>query len=139
MTLDQHPGSSDSSIESALAMTASLEWADRAEGIRLLATHFTDPRASAQIVRGLGDLDTAVVAEATGVLVRAGGVAGMRAALQQLALSDDDAGYHIRNRLVELWMDGYPVLDVIRGIVSEEPPGPVREGAYEMLDLLEGS
>ena len=105
--------------------------------MRLLAYHIGDPRARAQLARGLSDLDTAVVAEATDVLARVGGIAGMRDALRHLAMSDDDAGYHIRDRLVEIWMDGYPVLDVIREILREEPPGATRDGASEMLDLLE--
>lgn len=118
-------------------MAASSDWTDRAAAIRLLASHIGDPRARAQLLRSISDPDTAVVAEATDVMVRDGGVAGMRDALQHLALSDDDTGYHIRDRLVEIWMDGYPVLDVVREILRKEPPGATREGALEMLDLLE--
>ena len=137
MNSDQHPEGRDSSVDSALAMAASSNWTERAAAMRLLAYHIGDPRARAQLARGLSDLDTAVVAEATDVLARVGGIAGMRDALRHLAMSDDDAGYHIRDRLVEIWMDGYPVLDVIREILREEPPGATRDGASEMLDLLE--
>jgi HEAT repeat protein len=118
-------------------MAASSDWADRTAAVRLLGNHIGDPRARVQLVRAISDRDTAVVAAATDVLVRVGGVAGMRDVLQQLARNDDDTGYHIRDRLVEIWMHGFPVLDVVREILTDEPPGATRDGASEMLDLLE--
>ena len=118
-------------------MAASTDWADRATAVRQLTNHVGDSRARAELVRGLGDVDTAVVAAATGVLVRVGGVAGMRDVLQHLARSDDETGYHIRDRLIELWMGGYPVLDAVRNILRGEPPGPICDGASEILQLLE--
>jgi HEAT repeats len=136
VTSGQHPQGRDDSVESALTLAASPHWADRAEATQLLANHVADPRATAALMRGLDDPDTAVVAAATEALVRGGGVAGMRAVLGQLAVGDDDAGYHIRDRLVEMWLDGYPVLDAVQAILAQEPLGAARDGASEMLELL---
>lgn len=137
MSPDPYSERNETSVDSALAMSASLNWMERAAAIRLLANHIGDPRARAQLVQGLSDSDTAVVVEATELLVRDDGIRGMRDVLSYLAISEDDAGYHIRDRLVEMWLNGYPVLDIVQEVLREEPPGPIRQGASEMLDLLE--
>jgi hypothetical protein len=136
MTSDPRSKDQDSPIETALDMAASSDWSDRAAAVRLLARHIGDQRARAQLLLSMSDVDTAVVEIATDALVRVGGIEGMRAALRQLTLSEDDVGYHIRDTLVHIWMDGYPVLDVVNEILRDEPPGAAHEGALEMVDLL---
>ncbi len=139
VTSDRQQTESNGSVELALAMATSSNWADRAAAVRILAGHIDDPRTRVQLSRSMGDLDTAVVAETIKAAVTAGGIAGTRDALQHLATSGDDIGYYIRDQLVELRMDGFPVLDVVREILREEPAGAHRDGALELIDLLKAT
>lgn len=137
MMANRSEGLSPKPVDAALTAATSAEWSDRLNAVRFLAGSADSPRVLDQLVRSLDDLDTAVVEEAVEALVRAGGSRGLHEVLQHLAVGEDDVGYHIRDRLVKIWLDGFPILDWLREILRDEPTSVAGVGALEIVDLLE--
>ena len=126
----------ENSLQHALSLAASDAWQDRKLAARVLARYADNESAFAVLVRMLDDPDTAVIEESVTSLVVARERRGLMEVLRQLGLSDDNAGYHIRDRLTALWLDGTPVADRCREVLLSEPEGPVRDAALEMIEEL---
>jgi hypothetical protein len=128
------------SFDAALvAASSSPDWQERINVVRLLASQADDPRAFDELTRRLDDADTAVIEAAVEALVRGAGTAGLREVLPALASSEDNAGYYIRDTLAEMSWNGYPLIARVRALLHDATSAAVRDGAAEMIDLLERS
>lgn len=125
----------DEALEQALAASRSHRWGARAAGVRALADHLPSSPARDRLVALLDDEDTAVVAEAAEGLAVAGGREGLEVALIALAEGPDDAGYHIRDRLIAICAERPSVLDRIREVAAAGRE-PARSGAAELLQEM---
>jgi hypothetical protein len=135
---NQADGVPPQSLDAALVAVTSPDWETRLDAVGLLAARVDDSRVFSEMVRRLDDADIAVIEEAAEALVRGGGSVGLREVLRWLGANDDNAGYHIMNRLGVMWLDGFQLLDGLHEILDQQPTGATREGVLEMLDLLEG-
>ncbi|WP_322747577.1 MULTISPECIES: hypothetical protein [unclassified Frankia] len=124
------------SLEEELQAAASEDFKERADAARALAGHLDVPVAFNQLVTMLDDADIAVIEVAVEVLAIGGGIAGLTEVLRALGANDDNAGYHIRDKLASLWLDGIPILDRCQEILSQGHSGAVREGVSEMIEIL---
>lgn len=127
------------SLEEALRWAGSPNWRSRCDSALALAGHVEAAAAFEQLVKMLDDSDTAVIEVATRSLTTAAGQRGLVEVLQVLAGSEDNVGYFIRDALVALWLDGTPVLELCRAILDAEVSDPAREGAAEMINVLNAS
>jgi hypothetical protein len=128
--------SDDISLEHALFLAQSWGWSRRKLAARALARYAEDDRAFEALDKMLDDADIAVIEESVASLTVGAGKRGLREVLRRLALSEDNAGYHIRDKLASLWFDGVPVLDLCREIASAESEKSVSEGAMEMIQFM---
>lgn len=135
MNPDQETGNVIS-LEDALSMAQSAIWSQREAAARVLAPYAENPLAFEALARMLDDPDTAVIEASTASLTTGGGKRGLAEILKKLAFAEDNVGYHIRDSLAALWLDGVPVLDLCRDIVLSEPKGPLTEAAEEMIQEL---
>jgi hypothetical protein len=124
------------SLGQALRLAASPSWRNRCDAALGLTGHVEAPAAFARLVELLDDPDTAVIEMAARSLTTAAGQRGLAEVLQALARSEDNAGYHLRDVLVALWLDGTPVLESCRAILDAEVSEGAREGAREMIKVL---
>lgn len=124
------------SLDDALGLAESNVWQHRQLAARAMAHYLENKLAFAALVRMLDDSDTAVIETSVVSLTVAGGRNGLAEVLKKLALSDDNVGYHIRDRLVELSLEGTPIADFCRDILASEPKDLLRDGALEIAQVL---
>ncbi|MEN3359407.1 MAG: hypothetical protein V7637_3389 [Mycobacteriales bacterium] len=122
-------------FEHALTQAAASDWSDRVDAARILKHHVDRPAAFRKLVEMLDDRNLAVIEEAVESLV-ASGLPGMREVLKALYEGEDDAGYHIRDRLNSLWLDGMPILEWSRQLAGESESASVRAGAAEIISQV---
>lgn len=135
MNPDQDAGN-EISLEDALSLAQSAIWSQREMAARALAPYAENQLAFETLARMLDDPDTAVIEASTASLTTGGGKRGFAEVLKKLALAEDNIGYHMRDRLVALWLGGVPVLDLCRDIVVSEPKGSLTEAAADMIQEL---
>jgi len=126
----------DVSLDRALHLAESDAWQERELAARVLARYSANQSAFEALIRMLDDRDTAVIEGSVASLATSGGKPGVAAVLERLAFADDNAGYHIRDKLVALWLDGVPILDLCREIVSSEPENSLSIAAREVIEDL---
>jgi hypothetical protein len=124
------------SLEGALALAESAMWRERELAARVFACYATDQSAFNALVNMLDDPDTAVIEASTESLTSGGGERGFSCVLKKLALSDENVGYHIRDKLVALWLDGVPVLEMCRDIVSRRENDSLAQAAMGLIQEL---
>jgi HEAT repeat protein len=122
--------------DALLAAAQSPDWSTRCKAVRILAQSLDDPRAVAQLTRSLNDSDTAVVEEATEVLATSGGLGGLREVLRQLSTGEDDVGYHIRDRLINMWFQGFPLISDLARIRDGDADAGIRDAAGQLIAEL---
>jgi HEAT repeat protein len=125
-------------IQKLLNDLRSSEWRVRAAGARSVAPYIGDDRAMSTLVELLSDPDTAVVEAAVHTLVVSGGERGIVPVLAAFADSPDDIGYHIRDALVDIWMNGFALEEMCKNVLAERSPGSATRGALEVLATLSG-
>jgi hypothetical protein len=91
-----------------------------------------------QLALLLDDEDTAVIEAAAETLVTAGRDMGLALVLQALADSPDDVGYHIRDKLITIWLDGFPLKEACSALLAGDSSELQVRGAREMLEALGG-
>jgi hypothetical protein len=121
------------SLDNALILAESAKWHQRELAARVFARYVDDRRAFDALVIMLDDPDTVVIEASTASLTIAGGRLGLVEVLKKLAIAEDNAAYHMRDELVALWLNGVPVLELCREIVSSEPAGGLSAIAGEMI------
>jgi len=126
------------SLEQSLDEAQSPDWQRRSAAASALAAHVDEPVAVEQLVKLLDDADTAVIDEAARSLATAAGLPGLAEVLTALATSQDDVGYHLRDTLVGLWLDGSPILERCRAVLAAGFGPQARAGASEMISILAG-
>ncbi len=122
----------------ALADSRSLAWKARAGAAVELGRLLPCDEAINRLAELLGDEDMAVELEATEVLARFGGQAGMVAILGELGrrVDDPDSDY-IAYRLQELQTNNrFPILQNAREILNQSPPSDVSEGINQIEQLF---
>lgn len=134
-SLDKEP-EPETSLEDALGLADSSVWQNRQRAARSLAHYLDNEFAFETLVKLLDDSDTAVIETSMVSLTAAWGMRGLAEILKKLALSNDNVGYHIRDKLVALNLEGIPIADFCRGILSSEPGDLLREGALEIIQVL---
>jgi hypothetical protein len=126
----------DEALEQAIRSSGDDRWSERVEAVEVLGTYLQRPEAFDRLTVMLDDSDTAVVEAAVETLAKGGGVGGMKAILKALSDADTQVGEHIRDRLVSLWLNGSPISERIREILTENLSAEVRDGAIEMIKAL---
>lgn len=124
---------SEVSLEDALALAGSGAWNQRELAARALNHHAENQLAFDTLVKMLDDPDTSVIEASTESLTAGSGRRGLAEVLKKLALADDNVGYHIRDKLSALWLDGVPVLDFCREIAADDSEDSPGETAREMV------
>jgi hypothetical protein len=119
-----------------LVRARSRDWRTRLASARSLAGHIEDDAAFHELVRLLSDDDTAVVEEVAGILVELGGEKGLARVLTVLADGPDDIGYHLRDKLVSLWLDGTDIQELSERILRQGGSASARAGAAEILQVF---
>ncbi|SOD72774.1 HEAT repeat protein [Jatrophihabitans sp. GAS493] len=136
MTSDTSDDLPDATLEEHFAAIDSPDFSIRVEAVRALERDGISERVFERLVQCFDDPDTAVGEEAAAVLARSGGLNGLRAVMVELANDDDNLGYFIRDRLIEMWVGGYPLDHRLGEVLSAEPSDAVREGVLEMYSVM---
>ncbi|MEV6323051.1 HEAT repeat domain-containing protein [Nocardia sp. NPDC051787] len=125
-------------LTQALADSRSVDWKVRESAAIELGRLLPSDEAMNRLAELLGDENMAVELEATEVLARFGGHAGLVAILGELGrrVDDPDSDY-IAYRLQELQTnDQLPILQNAREILSQSPPSDVSEGINQIEQLF---
>lgn len=125
-------------LQSILLQSQSDDWSARERSAVDLASFLPDPVAFDRLTALLSDPDIAVQVEASGSLVRVGGVRGLRSVLDELGRRvDDPDADHIAYKLQELQgLEDVQVLELARKIAVESPSDAVRSGIAEIEKLF---
>jgi len=125
-------------LSAAIETLRSESWNQRVSAVQVLAGALHDRSIMSTLAGALDDADTAVTEEAVSALVVHGGTEGLRSVLAFLAVGDDQAGYHVRDKLVSLALAGFPLEAVLKSDSIQSASESVRSGANEVLSALGG-
>lgn len=133
---DDHSDREAMTLGDAVRKAANADWHIRLESVSDLVRHIHCDVAFEQLVVMLNDDDTAVIVAAVAGLVQSAGIKGLAKVLEVLASSEDEVGYFVRDKLVEMWLAGAPIIEFCNELIASDCPPLAREGASEMLDIL---
>jgi hypothetical protein len=105
---------------------------------RLSAIHRLAPRVNeADVFEAflscLTDEDVLVIQEAARALVLGESERGLRQILESIATGVDSVPENLADVLFALFRNGYPLDERLRQVVSDEPPGALRNTALDLL------
>lgn len=124
----------ESAVEAVVSRSRDLDTGIRVASVRELAQWIDQPAALDRLIEMLHDQNVTVMVDATEVLARRGGAAGIRGILEEIGRSEDDADVdYIMYKLEELEALGeVPILDIARSFDASRESDDFRAGSSEV-------